>query len=217
MTIRDAINEILAGLELGADPAEVLADHGFENISPEAFSTALTHFAELSPMETADALAPIVTRVSPVPFEAGDLPDAPDADAILAEGGDVFSLLSEVGIDGELADIEADALDDAVDEAVGTVVDASDVAADSVAEVADLDESTFGVGGDESTEDAAPDFDAEAELGDIDPEALVDQAAEQAGELVDGFDTADFTDLFDRTAAEIDDLENTDPSDLDLE
>lgn len=225
MTIRDAINEILSGLELGTDPAEVLADHGFENVSPEAFSSALAHFAEQAPLEVADALSPILSRVSPVPFEAGDLPDHPAADSLLDQGGDVFSLLTEVGLGGPdlagLGDDPGSELDDAVDGAFGEIVDEATGALDEAAELADAAESTFGDGGEEAepgpdADDGGTEADEASDLAEIGADAL-DDAVDAAQDLFNGVDTADFTDLFDREAASIDDLDDTDPSDLDFE
>ncbi len=215
MTIRDAINEMLAGLELGTDPAEVLAEHGFEDLSPDAVSSAMVHFAEQAPLATADALAPIVTRVSPVPFEDGDLAPAPEADAILDSGGDVFSLLSEVGLDTADPSTGLDAVETAVDEVPDTDA-ALEEAQELVDDGVDAAAETFGVGDDNGVE--VPGLDEEVEdLLDTDAGELVDAAEDAVDGGFDALDTQSFTDLFDREAAGIDELEDTDPSDLDLE
>ena len=113
MTIRDAIDAALSALDLDGDPAAVLADHGFGDLPPEAFSSALLHFAESAPLEVADSLSPIVARISPVPFEPDDLTPS-HADTVLADGGDVYSLLTEVGLTDpiHLGDADPSGFDD---------------------------------------------------------------------------------------------------------
>ncbi|MDH3681306.1 MAG: hypothetical protein OEV40_15310 [Acidimicrobiia bacterium] len=222
MTIRDAIDQMLADLELGADPAEVLADHGFEDVSSEALSSALIHFAERAPLAVADALAPIVTRVSPVPFAEGDLPDVGGAEAILAEGGDVLALLSEVGL-AERADAGTETETDpgsGIDDDGDAATDALDQLTDGIEPAADDAESTFGIG----DEDLPSLDDIDVELEEFDDAGALADAAEAAiddalDEGFDGLDTASFTDLFDQAAnaAGIDELDDTDPSDLDLD
>ncbi len=77
VTIRDAINGLLKPAETGADAAPAAADalgaEGHDDLPPELFGTALGHFADKAPIETADALAPVVTRSSTIPFEEEDL------------------------------------------------------------------------------------------------------------------------------------------------
>lgn len=233
MTIRDAIDQMLADLELGADPAEVLAAHGFGDISSEALSSALLHFAERAPLAVADALAPIVTRISAVPFAEGDLPDVAGADAALAEG-DVLALLSEIGLadttdegsdsdPGSGLDDEGDAAAEALDQladGIEPAPDALDQLADGIEPATDAAESTFGIG-----DEGLPGLDdIDAELDEFDDAAALAEAAEAAVDDVldegfDGLDTASFTDLFDQAAnaAGINELDDTDPSDLDFE
>jgi hypothetical protein len=95
VTLRDAIDAVLG--DLGTDPATVLDQHGFGDLPPDTLSSALVHFAERAPIDVADALAPTVTRLSPVPFELDDLHPS-DADGVLDDGGDVFNLLSQVSL-----------------------------------------------------------------------------------------------------------------------
>jgi hypothetical protein len=95
--MRDAIDAMIDALGVGADPSAVLAEHGYGDLPPDTFSSALVHFADRAPLDVADALAPIVTRVSPVPFEAEDLPPS-EADDLLDGGADVFDLLANVGL-----------------------------------------------------------------------------------------------------------------------
>jgi len=78
MTIRDALHQLLAGMGAEADPAQVLADYGFDDISSEMFSTVLAHLSDRAPMELADSLSPVVTRVSEVPFEDHEMPPMAD-------------------------------------------------------------------------------------------------------------------------------------------
>jgi len=112
MTIRDAIEDLLAARGHGADPAEVLGQHGFGDLPPEALSSALLHFAEGASLPVADALAPLVTRVSPVPFTEDDLPPSEEASAILADGGDVYDLLGGLDLTPvESLDHDSDDLD----------------------------------------------------------------------------------------------------------
>lgn len=96
MTLRDAITDLLAGRGTDVDPRQILAEYGLDDLPAESFSSALIHFAEQAPLELADALAPIVTRLSSVPFADGDLPPDEGAEAVLADGGDVFDLLAEL-------------------------------------------------------------------------------------------------------------------------
>jgi hypothetical protein len=221
--MRGAFNEMLAGLGLGTDPAEVLADHGFGDVPPDAIASALVHFAETADLELADALAPIVTRISDVPFEDGDLP-AIDTDAPLPDSSDVFAMLSEIGLGGRdlaaLVDEESDPgdfddLDEVFDELSETIDD------DQLAEVGEVDdESTYGAGNeveeqveehDESDVDGSELGEAIDDLSGGGHETLSDvpelpQEIESAfGELIDHED-------------EIEDFDDdTDPSDLDLE
>lgn len=138
MTIRDAIDQLLTGeTPLGggaADPASVMAEHGYETVPTELFGTALVHFADTAPLEQADALAPVVTRVGPIPLEESDLPESYgelDLDAI--EGDDAFALFSEAA--PVVAESPADELDfeaaDTSDFEVEDLNAAADAEADS--------------------------------------------------------------------------------------
>jgi len=219
MTYRDALQQVAQG----ADPATVLADLGLEDVSPDALSSALRHFAETAPIEVADALAPFLARTSPVPFEVGDLEPLPEADAILAGGGDITDLLAEIGLN-DPASIDVDtAIDTAIDAAESAITDAADVA---LAEAADIDDAdaTFGLG-EESTDTGDDDA-----LDLLDEVGRADESAERSADLDDGtgdvfsefegVDTERLGELLDHIgeAASIDDLEGTDvPLDFDLE
>jgi hypothetical protein len=95
-----------------------MADNGYGDVPSELFGTALVHFSDTAPLAQADALAPVVTRVSPIPFEDADL--APLNDENLessVDGSDPFALF--VAADPALT--ELDDFDDpiAVDSAEG--------------------------------------------------------------------------------------------------
>lgn len=92
VTIRDAITGLLASSDKASDPTEALAEVGFSEISPDLFGTALGSFADTASLPVAEALAPIVTRVSAVPFEEGDLPET----EFSAQDLDAFSLFEAV-------------------------------------------------------------------------------------------------------------------------
>lgn len=103
------IDAMLSAHGAGIDPASVLEQHGMGDLPPDELSSALLHFAERAPLDVADALAPVVTRFSPVPFEPDDLPPSP-VDDVIDQGGDVFAVLGEIdldappGLDGHLGD-----------------------------------------------------------------------------------------------------------------
>jgi hypothetical protein len=152
MSIRAALEDLLAGHGPDADPAAVLSEHGFEDLPPEALSSALLHFAEQAPIEVADALSPIVTRLSDVPFEDGDLTPHPGVDAILADGGSVFDLLDELGLSDEAPHADPSELDVEDDFDHQTVVDEGHPHPDDDLNLDhhdDHDDHTFGSGDDE--------------------------------------------------------------------
>ncbi len=208
---------------LGADPAEALADHGFGDLSPDALSSALVHFVERAPMEMADALAPIVTRVSPVPFTEGDLPPVPEADAIIDSGGDALALLNEVGLadpDPSGGIDEVSSLIDEAAEGLGQVeqVEQVEQAGDVADEAEELVESTFGVGGEEIAElIETPEVEDLAGALDQLDDGTLDRATEAAEDAIadelDGFDIGSFTDVFDQNTG--DQALGTDPADFD--
>ena len=103
------IDAMLSARGAGIDPADVLEQHGMGDLPADAFSSALLHFAERAPLDVADALAPVVTRFSPVPFGPDDLDPSP-VDRVIDDGGDVFAALS--GVDLEPADVLANHLGD---------------------------------------------------------------------------------------------------------
>ena len=176
MTIRDAIQDLLAGLGHDADPGEVLGQHGFDALPAEALSSALLHFAERAPMAIADVLAPVVTRISGVPFAEGDLPPSGEIDAILADGGNVFDLLTEI----DVAELTYDNTDpselDLVDHLDDvTTADGSDPSPES----ADYGEDSFGTGDDSVEHDLD---DVGSEFDDV-FDQLEDVASQQPTEV----------------------------------
>jgi hypothetical protein len=226
--MRGAINEMLAGLGLGTDPAEVLADHGFGDVPPDAIAQALVHYAETADLELADALAPIVTRVSDVPFEEGDLPPV-ETDGPLPDSSDVFAMLSEVGLGGRdlnaLVDDEADPgdfddLEEAFDE-ISETVDAEQLAGGHDDDEGEAD-STYGVGTEadehEADEHEADEHDDEVDLGQPIDELGEHDTMSDVGEALSGQLESTFGELLDHED-EVEDFDDddTDPSDLDLD
>ena len=169
MTYRDALQQVAQG----ADPASVLAEHGLEDVSPEAFSSALLHFADTAPIETADLFAPINARLSPVPFEDGDLPDFNGADAILAGGGDVFDLLDQVGLadPGGLPTASTDL------DRVAELLDENGLSADGDADAQQLIDALEGPDSDDG-------YDGDASAADD----AVERALERVDRATDGHD-----------------------------
>ncbi len=161
MTIRDAIDQLLTGETANQpathDPATVMADNGYGDVPSELFGTALVHFSDTAPLAQADALAPVVTRVSPIPFEDTDL--APLNDENLessVDGSDPFALF----VAAAPALTELDDFDDPVG------VDSAEGDEESVSD----SEEPGGDRADDSTDDALSDTDVlmDDEGGDAD-------------------------------------------------
>jgi hypothetical protein len=228
--MRGAINEMLAGLGLGTDPAEVLAEFGFSDVPPDAIASALVHYAETADLELADALAPIVTRVSDVPFEEGDLLPI-DGDAPLPESADVFALLDEIGLGGrDLAAVVDDGADPDDFDDFDEVGDYFDELAETVSPSTQVDdddegegESTYGAGNE--IEELRVEDDDTGDTGDTDLggsevdelgtatetglDAVEDALPEEIGSGLGAlFEHNELGDDFD---------DDTDPSDLDLD
>lgn len=201
MTIREALQDLMEGRgEL--DPAAVLESYGLGDLPPDALETALGHFAERASLDVADTLSPLVSRLSDVPFGDGDLPSAPDVEAMVADGGGVFDLLAEVAgstADADPGDLDFDGVTDAADgddlaEALGDTfgsgefdAPADDDAAES--DAADADYGDFGTpaADDLSTVDGVDGLD---DVADIDGGLLGDLT-----EVVDSGDDFDPDDL----------------------
>ncbi len=234
MTLRETISSLLANGGEGSDPSAALAEAGFGDVAPEAFGTALVHFSDTSSLPEADALAPITTRMSAVPFEETDLPatehEAPDDAFALFQAVDpdpsAFVNVEDVDLpaDFDAAMDGAPAGDTSLDEApVDDAVDAALTGAD------DLDDGLdggFGVG--EGEVDQALDTAADLAASPLDDVALdsttpvIDEepfddgfdAAFGDSALDDAVDTSG--DLFSVDFSDGDDPE-ADPLDLDLD
>ncbi len=115
MTIRDAIDQLLTGettdQAAAPDPATVMADNGYGDVPSELFGTALVHFSDTAPLAQADALAPVVTRVSPIPFEEVDLtPLGDDGPVPDLDGSDPYALFTSAA--PQLADFDDPGIND---------------------------------------------------------------------------------------------------------
>lgn len=212
VTLRDAIDGLLANPEPGVDPSAALAEAGFGDVSPELFGTALSHFADSAPLPAADALAPIVTRVGPVPFEDSDLPDAD-----LEPGLDPFDMFAEVNpdpaafVDAEPTTSDLDA--DPSDLDVGSTVDTPTMSEVDTA-------SQFGSGVDETSTEP-DDLQAFASSDDANPDMA---SFGPDDDFDDGFDAMERGDEIDDEGSDLfsvdfDDTEDdgADPLDLDFE
>lgn len=242
MTIRDAITQLLTGDNDGSvhqEPADVLAQNGYEDVPAELFGTALSHFSDTAPLEQADALAPIVTRLSPVPFEEQDLPELPGGlDADSTEGLDAYSLFQSaasggvlVGAADQLASEPSDGgesdLDDVDNDADGVETIDADTDTDATSETdADADEG-FGTGtaGLEAS-DAEDQIDDALLEDDVDLDALAPRfdagaPANEAHNGLGGFSDPiedEGADLFSVEFDESDQLDDgLDPNDLDFD
>jgi hypothetical protein len=232
MELRGAIEQVLAGLQLGTHPTEVLDDLGFGDVPPDAIASALVHFAESADLELADALSPIITRISEVPFEEGDLTPI-DTDEPLPDSGDVFAMLTEVGLGGhDLAamvdeDVDLEDLDDfdQLDE-FDELSESADAGYDAEDSDGDDGESTYGAGNEvEELVDETEDADDQADDGDLG--TGIDDLTGEGAELLDGVEDAlpeelesTFGELLehdDHASDDYDDEDDTDPSDLDLD
>lgn len=236
MTIRHAIDQLLTGEtasgEATSDPASVLSEQGFDDVPSELFGTALVHFSDTAPIEQADALAPIVTRVSPVPLEESDLPavDGAPLDLEAIENGDAFSLFQTVSPVAPTVSDEADLADstfdetDEVDEA-GHPNDAEVEAANEAVELDQPESESFGQGSDEElpSEDT-PELDS-TELDGMDLDELpprYEAGSYYEDDALSGvnndIDAEDGPDLFSVEFDETDQAdEGTDPNDLDFD
>jgi len=196
MTIRDALHQMLAGLGSETDPAQVLADNGYPDIPPESFAQVLGHFSDTAPIELADSLAPITTRVSNVPFEADELPEiSPDLE--LDNPVDIYETLSKVGLESfgtvGLFDNSDPEMFDEADAILGRPVDVGEGKTTKNAQHdEDTDDVSFGLG------DHDEQFLEDTTLQDVD--------GSSSRLLIDRFDEADASEA--RTELDVDDLIN---------
>lgn len=192
VSFREMIDAMLSAHGAGIDPATVLEQHGMGDLPPDALSSALLHFSERAPLDVADALAPVVTRFSPVPFGPDDLAPSP-VDDVIDQGGDVLTVLSEVDLtapsdlDGHLGDNDPGDFDHDGDfdgDGPGGLHD--DTGADLHDELADYDDGQsadgFGDGHDEPT-------DIDGDLDDADPDGFDTRSpVDDALDALDDFD-----------------------------
>lgn len=99
VTLRDTINGLLkaspglAGEEPRDDLRATLERDGFGDLPAEAFGTALVNYGDTASMDQADALAPVVTALSPVPDPTGHgSPDPDGGDGATVDAFDLFGL-----------------------------------------------------------------------------------------------------------------------------
>lgn len=176
VTLRDDVRAALDGD--GTDPLDAVGD-----LAPELVGTALGHFADTSTLADAEALAPIVTAASPVPF-----------DPLLDGVGAGVHLAPPLDQDPDGFD-RVDEDDESVDDDPGVFDELEDVAgADAGTETeADGDADIDGTGDGFVPDEAGPadvrDFQADAfGTGDsaIDPTAEPD-GSEEASPIVEPF------------------------------
>ncbi len=232
MSIRDAIEQLLTGETRpegqGFGPAAVLAEHGYDDVPTELFGTALVHFSDTAPLAQADALAPVVTRVSPIPFENDDLPplEGHEMGEEILDGSDPFALFeSAPPVLKDLDDLgEMDLEPDEFDEPNNETNDAPK--ASDVPDQTDSGEASgFGSGtrnADVSDDDPSRDTNDE-EYSDTDDASLLEELAprfdptQHLGEIDDDIEV-EGTDLFSVEFDESDQADHdADPDDLDFD
>ncbi|MEM8924554.1 MAG: hypothetical protein AAGD35_13715 [Actinomycetota bacterium] len=214
MTIREALEDLMAGR--GVDPAAVLDGYGFGDLPTDSLATALGHFADTAPIEVADALAPIVTRLSEVPFAEGDLPFSAEVDGLLGDGSGLLDALADLELPGlaegsvDPSDFDVDGLTDVTDaaDAVGLDADGGSLMGGLAQDIG----ARFGLGDESPVEEAEQAFDelTDADLDDVREQAepYIDQVAEAAPE-VGG--------LLDDLVEQLDLPDEVDPGDLDFD
>ncbi len=191
------IDAMLSAHGAGIDPSTVLEQHGMGDLPPDALSSALLHFSERAPLDVADALAPVVTRFSPVPFGPDDLSPSP-VDDVLDQGGDVFDVLNEVDLsappdfDGHLGDNDPGDFDHDGeldgDEPGGLHDDTGADLHDGVADYDDGSRSADGFG-DGHDHDQPTDFDSDLDDADLDADGFdTRNPVDDALDALDDFD-----------------------------
>lgn len=249
MSIRDAIEQLLTGETLaegqGGDPAAILAEHGHQDVPTELFGTALVHFSDTAPLAQADALAPVVTRVSPIPFEEDDLPPLEGAEGIedALDGSDPYALFEAAPpVLSDLDDLDTDGLDD-VDTESGPLDDSDEEMDDSdIDEDAEdsheftedqpgeenlTEETDFGAGTTDPDSETAEDIEhqdiSDVQFSGTDDDSMLDDLAprfdpsQHLGEVADEIEV-EGTDLFSVEFDESDQVDHdADPDDLDFD
>jgi len=87
--LRDVFDEVARG-DLGAAPADTLADSGHGDLPDQLVSEAIVNYADTAPVEVAEHLAPFVMVHSAVPVD-----DAGAADLASGEGLDLLATAPE--------------------------------------------------------------------------------------------------------------------------
>ena len=168
MTLRAALHSMMSGPD--PEALATLDALGFDNLPADDLASALVHFAERCPLDLADLISPIATRLSAVPFVEGDLAAAPGVDSILAEGGDVYDLLGEL----ERSMSPADAVDP-------VELDLGEEPVPAAEEDTDFG---FGQGDDSPTEIDELDFDEVASMTEYD-DGYIEAPADLEQDMVD--------------------------------
>ncbi len=209
MTLRSAIQGLLEGPDPdsqgvpgGTDTPDVrstLVDEGFSDLPADAFGTALVNYADTAPMEHADALAPIVTALGPVPevspLMGEDVENIPDAFQLFDTHPPHLEILPPIDeVDGE---------PELLDDAFGFGDGPADLSADDV----DLVD-----GGEDRIAEDSDDFSGHFDDGLLDLETIPDPVSEPA----DGDDNLN-TEITDIEAEIDDDIVGDDPADLDFD
>lgn len=183
VTLRDDVSAALDGD--GTDALDAVGD-----LAPELVGTALGHFADTSTLADADALAPIVTAASPVPFDP--LLDGVGAGVHLATPADQDpDGFDRVDGDDESVDDDPGAFDE-LDDVAGTHAE-TETETEAEAEAdgdADIDDAGDGFVPDEAGPADVREFEADAfGTGDtaIDPTVEPDDGFEEASPIVEPF------------------------------
>jgi hypothetical protein len=218
VSIRDTIDGLLANesdqTAFRNNRASFLEERELGDIPDELIDTAFVHYADTTSLDNADVLAPVVTRVGPVPLEETDLSDAVTNELGEGEAPDPWSMVefAETALPAEAHD-EADPAD------LDNTMDPEELT-----EVNFADGPQFGSGGSAMTGDDASSFDddqSDDEPLDEDLTApghmdsslrTIEQAPEAPVDMA--FDDVDDYNLSDSENVDEDDI---DPMDLDLD
>lgn len=217
VTIRDTIDGLMATPSeqetFKNDRSAFLDEHDLSEVPEELIDTAFVHYADTTSIENADALAPLVTRVGPVPMEETDLPDGVTDELGDGDPPDPWSMLT--------FDSATEPLDDAAELDPADLDDTS--APEAIAQTtADSDGPDFGAG-EASIADGFADDDTGDDpfFDDNDDDFGAAAAVQETVELPDDFDTSydqdveSFVDSMTEGMGE-DLAEEVDPGDLDF-
>ncbi|MFT7599394.1 MAG: hypothetical protein ACI8TP_002325 [Acidimicrobiales bacterium] len=218
MTIRETIDGLMTDPSEQAafqgDRAAYMAEHDLGDVPETLIDTAFVHFADTTSIENADALAPVVTRVGPVPFEETDLPDGITNELGEDDPPDPWAMLT---FDTSTEIIEGDGETDPADLDDTPGLEAIEVVPDVNSE-AGFGEGDAHIGeGFDSTDtgddpffddnDMVHDIAEEAEGADSLPEPTANASVEYDYDADFADDVAAFTDPTDDASAEIDPID----------